>query len=147
MPNTGTPYEAVYNRALGLFQEYKWLKFTDNDKLYLLRQFLHQAQNDMSTLCAQDVQKYDDDNQCFEHKLPEDVIDILAYGVAFYWLGYNVNSSENLRNYLSTKDFTYFSPANLLREMTTLRKQIYVEYRRKLVEYTYNHADIVNLKP
>ena len=46
---------------------------------------------------------------------------------------------------MSTKDYTYFSPANLLRESQTLRDSLRKEYRDRIVQYTYHHGDIASI--
>lgn len=53
----------------------------------------------------------------FEADLPYEVIDILTEWMVAYWLKPYVNNLENLRNNLNTKDFTSFSPANLLEKV------------------------------
>ena len=46
------------------------------------------------------------------------------------------------QNKLSTKDYQYFSPANLMREVQTLRESVRTEYKHRIISYTYDHGDI-----
>ena len=63
-----------------------------------------------------------------------------------FWLGPFVNNIENLRNHLSTKDFSVFSPANLLEKIGD-RYDIYYKRARSITnEYSYIIADMKGLK-
>ena len=141
----GTSFEEIYDRALARFKDYTYLKYSDEDKAYLLRNYLSMAQTDFSPICLEDLNNYDDEIGGFNIKLSNDVINILAVGVSYYWLDAKIMNSENLRNYMSTKDYTYFSPANLLREMAGLKEMVWKEYQRRITMYGYFKADIAGL--
>lgn len=141
----GTSFEEIYNRAITRFRDYTWLKYSDEDKEYLLRNYLRFAQSDFAPVCLENLEDYDDERGAFNIVLSQTVIDILAAGVSYYWLDAKIMNSENLRNYMSTKDYTYFSPANLLREMTALKEMAWKEYNRRMTMYGYFKADISTL--
>ena len=141
----GTSFEEIYNRAITRFRDYTWLKYSDEDKEYLLRNYLRFAQSDFAPVCLENLEDYNDERGAFNIVLSQTVIDILAAGVSYYWLDAKIMNSENLRNYMSTKDYTYFSPANLLREMTALKEMAWKEYNRRMTMYGYFKADISTL--
>ena len=141
----GTSFEEIYNRAITRFRDYTWLKYSDEDKEYLLRNYLRFAQSDFAPVCLENLEDYDDERGAFNIVLSQTVIDILAAGVSYYWLDAKIMNSENLRNYMSTKDYTYFSPANLLREMTALKEMAWKEYNRRMTMYGYFKSDISTL--
>ena len=141
----GTSFEEIYDRALSRFRDYTWLKYSDEDKAFLLRNYLAMAQADFAPMCSEDLDDYDEETGRYNITLSNEVISILAVGISYYWLDARIMNSEVLRNYMSTKDYTYFSPANLLREMTTLRTQAWDEYQHRMIRYTYQEADIAGL--
>ena len=141
----GTSFEEIYDRALSRFRDYTWLKYSDEDKAFLLRNYLAMAQADFAPMCSEDLDDYDEEAGRYNITLSNEVISILAVGISYYWLDARIMNSEVLRNYMSTKDYTYFSPANLLREMTTLRTQAWDEYQHRMIRYTYHEADIAGL--
>lgn len=55
-----------------------------------------------------------DELMVFSENLPDEVIDILSEWMTVCWLTPYVNNADNLRNELITKDFSVFSPADLL---------------------------------
>lgn len=139
-----TSFETIYNRAITKFRDYTWLKYSDEDKEFLLRNYLRAAQSDFAPICLENLEDYDDEVGAFNITLSNQVIDILASGVSYYWLDAKIMNSENLRNYMSTKDYQYFSPANLLREMTALKDMAWKEYNRRMTMYGYFKANITN---
>ena len=82
----------------------------------------------------------------FNQDLDDEIIEILSLGIAFYWLSYKALNSELLKNVLNSKDYYYYSPANLLKEVQTLRKTIRDEFRGKMRQYSYNNNSISTLK-
>lgn len=140
-----TSFEEIYKRAIARFRDYTWLKYSDEDKEYLLRNYLNFALTDFAPICLENLNDFDDEAGVFNFVLSNEVINILAVGVSYYWLDAKIMNSENLRNYMSTKDYTYFSPANLLREMTALKDMAWKEYQRRITMYGYFKADISSL--
>ena len=82
----------------------------------------------------------------FNADLDDEVLEILALGVAYYWLSSKVLRVELLRNTMSTKDFTTFSNANLLREATALRDAVRDEFIGAINAYSYYDGSISKLK-
>ena len=82
------------------------------------------------------------DNNTFEQDLDDDAIEVLSLGVAFYWLSYKTLDTKLLKNVLNSKDYYYYSPANLLKEVQTLRATIDEEYHSKMRKYSYIGSNI-----
>ena len=141
-----TPFSDIYNRAMFKFSDYEFLKLTDVDKEYILESFLKSAQSDFEKKCRVDLSLVNDEDKEYELDLDNECIEILASGVAYYWASSKLLDSDILRNKLSTKDYSYFSPANLLRELTAFKESLYKEFRNKMTEYTYYSGDISTLK-
>ena len=62
--------------------------------------------------------------------------------MSVHWTDAQMHDKEMLRNKMSSKDYQYFSPANLIREANTMRKQFMTEYRHRIINYTYDHGDL-----
>ena len=88
----------------------------------------------------------EDKGQCDVICLDDEVIEILSLGIAFYWLSYKALNSELLKNVLNSKDYYYYSPANLLKEVQTLRKTLRDEFNSKMRQHSYNENTISTLK-
>ena len=93
-----------------------------------------------------DLGNRDDELMEFGVELPDEVMDIITEWMTVFWLQPFVNNIENLKNNLSTKDFSVFSPANLLEKIGD-RYDIARKYARSLTnEYSYIIADMKELK-
>lgn len=141
-----TPYRAVHERAIEKFSDYDILRFDAVDRESTLNGYLLSAITDFAPMCKTDLNDRDHELAQFNLDLSDDEIEILATGEAYYWVLPKVNNSENLRNMLSTKDFSFFSPANLLSQLQSLRDSLQREFKRKMVNYTYRNGDIASLK-
>ena len=93
-----------------------------------------------------DLSQRDDDAKEFLEDLDDEVIEILATGIVYEWIKPKVNNTENLRNALSTKDFSTFSPANLLSQLQQLRDSLYKDFRRMCIAYSYHTLDFDSIR-
>lgn len=141
----GTQYSQVYERALFRFRDYSLPALDEADANNILKVYLNSAVSDFGGICKESLVASQEESDSFEEELSDEVQEILALGISFYWLSSQVLNEDLLKNSLSTKDYTYFSPANLLRESSSLRESIRKEYRDKMNLYTYRHGDISSL--
>ena len=137
-----TPYTKIYERALFRLSDTKLARLNDADRQYVLRRHMQAAISDFQSKCLVDLSMVDDESCEFLVDLDNEVQEILALGISYYWLSAQILNNELLKNKLSTKDYQYFSPANLLRESTALREDVRKEYQRRIVQYTYDHGDL-----
>lgn len=141
-----------YTMVFGEFKD----KITDPDLLLFSAQLQHEMQlaymNKAIARCRRvvrntvDLDKRDDLIAEFEENLPWEVIDIITEWMTVFWLQPYVNNIENLRNNLSTKDFSLFSSANLLEKIGDRYDIAYRKARSLMNEYSYVIADMKELK-
>ena len=77
--------------------------------------------------------------------MTEEEVDILALGIVAKWLNQKVLFSDNLRDKLSTKDYTYRSRGNLLVPLKDLLTQFKKEFRNRMYLYSYDNGDLSSL--
>ena len=140
-----TKYSDIYNRAMFRFTDYGFLDVYEDRRDEIMRNFLKAAQVEFANSCTE-INDYNDENEEFNSDLSDEVQEILALGVAYQWRSQKTLNSELLRNSMIRKDYNTYSPANLLKEMRTLRDDIYKEYRGKINEYSFRHGSIDKLK-
>ena len=136
-----TPYTSIYERALFRLSDTKLARANDIERTYIMERHLHAAIADFQHKCMEDLAR-DAEMAEFYCDLSDEVQEILALGISYHWLSSQVLNNELLRNKLSTKDYQYFSPANLLRESTALRESVRKEYYRRMTDYTFDHGDL-----
>lgn len=140
-----TPFSDVFKRAVYRFKDYDYLRLSDDQVHEVMAAFLNAAIADFAPVCLVDLYDIDETLAQFNNDLSMEVQEILALGIAYHWTSARILDQELLRNSMSTKDYTYFSPANLLRESQTLRDSLRKEYRDRITQYTYHHGDIAGI--
>lgn len=140
-----TPFTDIYTRAIFKFADYKFLEQDPEIREGVLEKYLISAKTEFQRLCKIDLDDYDLNVKQFNSNLTDEEIEILALGVAFYWLSYKTLNSELLKNVLNSKDY-YYSPANLLKEIQTLRKTLRNEFDSRMRKYSYLDNTLSTLK-
>ncbi|MBR6648469.1 MAG: hypothetical protein IKL29_03725 [Bacteroidaceae bacterium] len=141
-----TPFTDIYARAIFRFADYEFLKQDIETREGVLEKYLISAKTEFQRVCKTDLGDYDLELKQFNQTLDDEVIEILSLGIAFYWLSYKALNSELLKNVLNSKDYYYYSPANLLKEVQTLRKTLRNEFNSKMRQHSYNDSTIGTLK-
>lgn len=141
-----TPFTDIYARAIFRFADYEFLKQNIETREGVLEKYLISAKTEFQRVCKTDLGDYDLELKQFNQTLDDEVIEILSLGIAFYWLSYKALNSELLKNVLNSKDYYYYSPANLLKEVQTLRKTLRSEFNSKMRQHSYNENTISTLK-
>lgn len=141
-----TPFTDIYARAIFRFADYEFLKQDIETREGVLEKYLISAKTEFQRVCKTDLGDYDLELKQFNQDFDDEVIEILSLGIAFYWLSYKSLNSELLKNVLNSKDYYYYSPANLLKEVQTLRKTLRDEFNSKMRQHSYNNNTISTLK-
>lgn len=136
-----TSFEDIYNRAIFRFADYKFLTQDISVREGVLQKYLLSAITDFQHTSKIEL-TYDLENNTFENDLNDDIIEILSLGVAFYWASYKTLDSKLLKNVLNSKDYYYYSPGNLLKEVQTLRATLEAEFNSKMRKYSFIDSDI-----
>lgn len=141
-----TQFETLYKRFLLRVEQYSFYDKEIDVRELILRSYLDQACYRFTPYCK-DVNLFDidEENQRFNTELSPQVIYILVENMAVVWLKTQRDSEENTKNMLSEKDYSVFSPANLL---TSLRKA-YTEADKEIIgimnDYSLDDLDTKKL--
>lgn len=91
----------------------------------------------------------DNQDRVFNVDIPDDIlieiIDIVSEGMIVQWLKPYMYSQELLENALNIKDFSVYSPANLLSRISDVHKDAQKNYLNMIREYSFNHGDLTDL--
>ena len=141
-----TTYDAIYERAIFRFMDYDFLKLSNDQRASMLERHLRSAIVDFQSSCQTDLTQRDETLKTFKEALTDEEQEILSLGVAYYWVSFKALNSDLLRNNMSTRDYSYFSPANLLGEVRALRDTLKKEYEDRIIAYSYLHGGIEKWK-
>jgi hypothetical protein len=89
--------------------------------------------------CTKDLNNRDDVIRTFNITLSLQEQNILASLMGLEWLSPKVMSEEVLRNHLGSRDYTTYSPANLLKEMTNLKREVESDVNDLMTLYHYTN--------
>lgn len=137
-----TKFSEIYERAIFKFTDYSFLNEITDFKEALLQKYLLAAVADFQHSCTVDLNDYDLELEQFNTELDNEIIEILSWGIAYYWISAKALNSELLRNTIHNKDYTSYSPANLLKEIQSLRGAVEQEFRGRVRTYSFRHGDI-----
>lgn len=133
----GTPFENIYARCRGRIRDYDKEGYTDELFAQAEQDLLEAAIDDFSDICVQDLTDYDTELQEFNIALSRKEQSILALSMIVHWLEPYVYNSDALKNAMSTKDFSVFSPAKLLEQMKDLLQQSERKLKAEMNGYSF----------
>ncbi len=158
------PYDSFIGAFLAKITEYDLLELDDSEKDEVVNGYLSRALADTT---FRKVVKYDysftpEDEESGEYDQPDDeeqkefvidanenvldeIIDIVSDGMLIQWLKPYVYKQELLENVLNTRDYTMYSPAELLLRVGNAYTKAQKDYKQAIREYSYNHGNLKEL--
>lgn len=118
---------------------------TERDMNSYLWRALAGCQNMVLNVTGFDLQLRDDTQQEFEEDLPDEVINLLVTGMENFWISAKAQNTENMRNAMGTRDFSFFAPQNLLYRLREVRNDIEDRWIRERNSFAQRFSDISGL--
>lgn len=143
-------YDIFTEAFLSKISEYEFIKMEDDDRQDIIDGYLHRAVTAFRKNCKYDLTGNDSKNgRRFNVDVaPEDVdelVEIISDGMIVQWLKPYVYQQEQLQNVLNTRDFTTYSPAELLLRVGDAYKDAKKNYTNAIREYSFNHNKLDDL--
>lgn len=138
-----TAYTTIYNSFLDKVNDYDLVDMTAELAQTSMRGWLNQAVVRFLESCKKDLTQTEEGG--FTEDLDFMEIDILTEGMVEAWLKPIRNNLDLLRNALSTKDFTTFSPANLLDKVNDTYSMAHANFLSRIKEYSFIRNDVGDL--
>lgn len=146
----GIPYDTFVGAFLAKITEFDLLTLADDQREEIIDGYLKHAVSAFRKNCKYDLfTTGDDENRLFDVEVNDDdldeLVEIISEGMVVQWLKPFLYKQEILENVLNTKDFTTYSPAELLLRVGNAYKQAKADYTNMIREYSYNHGDLSEL--
>lgn len=141
-----TSYDVIYNVFFDKCRDYSIFELSEETSNEVLYGYLKGSIKLFNRVCVQDLSDRDEDDETFNFDLSDDEIDILAEGMCQMFIKANLNNSDLFKNGLSSKDYTLFSPANLLNAIQNTYDRCQKEVRSLMNEYSFENGDIRDWK-
>lgn len=144
------PYDIFIGAFLNKISEYELLQLEDNTRTEVVDGYLRRAVTAFKKNCKYDFfTTRDDDSREFLTDIQDEdldeLVDIISEGMLVQWLKPYVYQQELLQNVLNTRDFTQYSPAELLMRVGNAYAKAQKDYTQMIREYSYNHGDLTDL--
>jgi hypothetical protein len=117
----GTPIQEIYRKFLGMIEDEEWLLVDEDVIEDLMLNYLENATVEFHQ-CKKDL-TIDYDRMCFVEELGMNEVMILAWGMVIHYLQPKIKREENLRQFISDKDFNKLSNANMLMRLMNLEEK------------------------
>ena len=142
-------YDSFVSAFLNKVNEYKFLNISDVERDEIVYGYFCRAMSRFKKICGYDFSLYDAETRSFTDDFKEDdvdeIIDIVSEGMVVQWLKHYAYSQEILENVLNTRDFTMYSPAELLMRIGNAYEKAQRDFTQMMREYSYNHGDLTDL--
>lgn len=137
-----TSFEEVYSEFLSQISTYEYLDYNEEELKEELLTFLKRSMSKFITKNFTMNEVLEE----FDRPLQDIEITILGLGMVEAWLSPKINNQLLLKQQLSSKDFTFYSSANHLKELQSLKKEIssdfhYYLQRYQLYQFTSKEGD------
>lgn len=144
------PYSAFIGAFLAKVSDFDFAELCEDDRVFIVDGFMKRAVSAFRKNCKYDLSSTGDDElRVFSVEIPEEdldeIADIVSEGMLVQWMKPFVYKQELLENVLNTKDFTTYSPAELLLRVRNAYKDAQRDFTNKIREYSYNHGDLGGL--
>lgn len=142
-------YDVFAGAFLSKITEYSFIKIPDEYRTAIVDAYMKRAIVKFSKVCKYKLDDYDDSERVIISDIPEyeldEVVDIVSEGMLEQWMKPYVYRQENLENVLNSRDFTTYSPAELLLRIGNAYAKVQKDYTNMVREYSYNHGDLSDL--
>lgn len=146
----GIKYDAFTGAFLSKISEFEILRLDEASREEMIDGFRVRAVTAFRKNCKIDLFTTGDDNlREYDVEVSDDdrdeLVDIISEGMVVQWLKPYVYQQELLQNVLNTRDYTLYSPAELLLRVGNAYAKAQKDYTQMIREYSYNHGDLTEL--
>ena len=142
-------YDVFAGAFLSKITEYTFMQLQEENRTAIVDGFLKRAITKFAKVCRHNLTECDDSARVFLADIPADeldeIVDIVSEGMLEQWMKPYVYRQENLENILNSRDFTTYSPAELLLRVGNAHAKVQRDYTNMIREYSYNHGDLSDL--
>lgn len=144
------PYDTFIGAFLGKITEYELNALPEVARDETVYGYMRRAISGFKKNCKYDLTTTrNETDKVFNVDIPDedidDIVDIVSEGMVVQWLKPYVYKQELLENAINTRDFTTYSPAELLMRVGNAYDKAQKDYLQMIREYSYNHGDLSDL--
>lgn len=144
------PYNLFTGAFLSKISEFDFIQLGERTRTAIVDGYMKRALSAFQKNCKYDLFTTGDDiARVFTVDIPDadidELVDIVSEGMLVQWLKPFVYKQELLENTLNTRDYSTYSPAELLMRVGNAYNKAQKDYTQKIREYSFNHGDLTGL--
>lgn len=144
------PYDKFTEAFLSKVTEFEFVNMRDFERNGLIDGYMKRAISAFKNVCQYDLSSTADDViREFNVDIPaediDEIVEIVSEGMLVQWMKPYTYKQENLELVLNTRDFTTYSPAELLNRISAAYAKAQKDFVSTVREYSYNHGDLTDL--
>ena len=144
------PYDKFTEAFLSKVTEFEFVNMRDFERNGLIDGYMKRAISAFKSVCQYDLSSTADDViREFNVDIPaediDEIVEIVSEGMLVQWMKPYTYKQENLELVLNTRDFTTYSPAELLNRISAAYAEAQKDFVSMVREYSYNHGDLTDL--
>lgn len=133
-----TPLQDIYNLFLNQIDDDIIACLADEVVDDMLLTYLKGSITEFNT-CIKDITIEGDSINC---DLDLDEQFILVRGMIIYWLNPKILSQNIIKNRMTSRDYSQYSPANLLDKLIKLKESTQKDQKKAKIKYSYKHRKV-----
>ena len=146
----GVPYDKFTDAFLSKITEYDFINLKDFERNHLIDGYMKRAIATFKKICKYDLTTTADDmvrefDVEIENGDLDELVEIISEGMLVQWMKPYTYKQEGLESVLNTKDFTTYSPAELLMRIGNAYAAARKDFTNMMRGYSYNHGDLTDL--
>ncbi len=143
-------YDMFTGAFLSKITEYEFLSIPDENRTAIIDGYMKRAITSFNKTCVYDLIGSETDKQrTFDLDIPvediDEILDIVSEGMVVQWLKPYLYKQELLESVLNTRDFTTYSPSEMLARVGSAYQNAQRDYTQMIREYSFNHNDLTEL--
>lgn len=144
-------YDIFTGAFLSKITEFDLLLVDVKNRTIIIDGYMKRAISQFQHICKCDlITTADDTERTIDVELESDddlteLVDIISEGMVVNWMKPYIYKQEMLEMTLNTKDFTTYSPAEMIHRMSGAYEKAQSDFTQLMREYSYNHSDLTKL--
>lgn len=144
------PYDVFTKAFLEKVSEFKFVNMNDFERSDTIDGYMKRAISAFKKNCKYDLTTTADDlvrefDVEIELEDLDEIVDIVSEGMLVQWMKPYTYKQENLESVLNTRDFSTYSPAEMLMRIGDAYAAARKDFTNMIREYSYNHGDLTEL--
>ena len=143
-------YNVFTGAFLAKITEFEFIQLGTENRTTIIDGYMKRAISEFKYICKYDLSTTgDDETRQFDVDIDEadliELMNIISEGMVVQWLKTYLYKQELLESVLNTRDFSTYSPAELLMRVGNAYNTTQSNYIQMMREYSYSHGDLTDL--